>query len=188
MSTPTSGIAVLISGRGSNLRAILESPAGAHVSAVLSDNPDAAGLRVAAAGGKDAFIVAPEDFSAASEWADKLAETLAAVAPKIVALAGFMRILPPPLVRALAGRAVNIHPSLLPQFPGLNTHARALAAGAREHGCTAHYVSEKVDGGEIIARRKVPVLPGDDAESLAARVLAAEHKLYPQVLLELLKK
>ena len=188
MSGGSGGIAVLISGRGSNLRAILESPAGAHVSAVLSDNPKAEGLKHAEARGKDAFIVAPEDFSSAPEWEEKLAEILSAVAPKVIALAGFMRILSPPFARLFAGRAVNIHPSLLPRFPGLNTHARALAAGAREHGCTAHYVSEKVDGGEIIAQRKIAVRPGEDAESLAARVLAEEHKLYPRVLLELLEK
>ena len=184
----TGGIVVLISGRGGNLRAILESAAGAHVAAVISDNPDAAGLRHAEEFGKDAFIIAPEDFSDAAEWEEKLTETLEVIAPKIIALAGFMRILSPPFARAYAGRAVNLHPSLLPQFPGLNTHARALAAGAKEHGCTAHYVAAEVDGGEIIAQCKIAVLPGDDAGSLAARVAAAEHKMYPQTLLELLKK
>ncbi|MGI9307358.1 MAG: phosphoribosylglycinamide formyltransferase [Gammaproteobacteria bacterium] len=182
------GIAVLISGRGSNLQAILESPAGEHVSAVLSDNPEAAGLRIAEEYGKDAFIIAPEDFASPQEWEEKLREALDAIAPKIIALAGFMRILSPAFAREYAGRAVNIHPSLLPQFPGLETHARALAAGAQEHGCTAHYVAAKVDGGEIIARRKIAVQPEDNAKTLAARVLAKEHEMYPQVLLELLNK
>ena len=180
------GIAVLISGRGSNLRAILRSAAGAKVAAVVSDNPQAAGLQIAEEYGKPVFVVAPEDFSSATEWAQKLAELLRAARPQVIALAGFMRILPPPLVREFAGRMVNIHPSLLPQFPGLHTHARALAAGAQRHGCTAHYVSEKVDGGEIIAQREVAVLPGDDEDALAARVLEQEHLLYPQVLSGLL--
>ncbi len=181
------GIAVLISGRGSNLRAILRAPAGAKVAAVISDNPRAAGLQIAEEYDKPAFVVAPEDFSSAAEWAEKLAELLRAARPKIIALAGFMRVLPPSVVREFAGRMVNIHPSLLPQFPGLRTHARALAAGAQRHGCTAHYVSEKVDGGEVIARREVAVLPGDDENTLAARVLEQEHLLYPQVLSALLE-
>ena len=181
------GIAVLISGRGSNLRAILRSDVGKKVSAIISDNPQAAGLQLADECDKPAFVISPEDFSSADEWAEKLAELLRALRPQMIALAGFMRILPPPIVREFAGKIVNIHPSLLPAFPGLRTHARAIAAGAKRHGCTVHYVSEKVDGGKIIARREVEVLPDDTEDALAARVLKQEHILYPQVLAELAK-
>ncbi len=177
---------MLISGRGSNLHSILRSPIGEKVAAIISDNPDAAGLRFAEDFGKPAFIVARDDFSAADEWAQKLAELLRAINPKLIALAGFMRILPPDFVAEFAGRIVNIHPSLLPAFPGLNTHGRALAAGAQSHGCSVHYVSEKIDGGKIIAQREVPVLADDDEESLAARVLKEEHILYPKILAELI--
>ena len=179
-------MAVLISGRGSNLRAILESPAGEHVSAVISDNPQAAGLQTAKAHGKTVHVVSPKDFTSAEEWTRQLLAVLREVNPKLVALAGFMRVLPPSVVRAYSGRMINIHPSLLPQFRGLDTHARALAAGAAEHGCTVHYVDEGVDTGEIIAQAKVSVLPDDDEDSLAARVLKEEHRLYPKIISQLL--
>ena len=179
-------IAVLISGRGSNLRAILESPTGEHVSAVISDNPQAAGLQTAKAHGKTVHIVAPKEFTSTEEWASQLLAVLREVNPKLVALAGFMRVLPPSVVRAYSGRMINIHPSLLPQFRGLDTHARALAASVAEHGCTVHYVDEGVDTGEIIAQAKVNVLPDDDEDSLAARVLKEEHQLYPKIISQLL--
>ena len=181
------GVAVLISGRGSNLEAILKSPMGGEVAAVVSDNPDAPGLQIAEQWNKPAFVVAEGDFESAAAMEDKTAELLQAVAPKIIALAGYMRILSPRFVAAFAGRAVNLHPSLLPNFPGLQTHARALAAGAKEHGCTVHWLSDKVDGGDIIAQKKVAVHSDDNEETLAARVLAAEHQLYPQTLARLLK-
>lgn len=181
------GIAVLISGRGSNLHAILRAPVGAKVSAIISDNLQAAGLQFADDYDKPAFVVTPEDFSSPVEWAEKLAELLRASQPEIIALAGFMRILPPSIVREFAGRLINIHPSLLPEFPGLHTHARVLAAGVKLHGCTVHYVSEQIDGGKIIAQQEVAVLPEDDENTLAARVLEQEHLLYPQVLATLLK-
>ena len=180
-------LVVLISGRGSNLQAILTAPVGRHVVAVISDNEDAAGLEIAAAAGVDCYALVPSDFVDQAEFEEKLLELLCAIDAKIIALAGFMRILGASITRACAGKMVNIHPSLLPQFPGLNTHARALAAGCKEHGCTVHWVSEKVDGGEIIAQSRVPILSADTLHSLAARVLSAEHKLYPATLAKLLE-
>lgn len=182
----SAGLAVLISGRGSNLQAILRSPVGAQVTAVVSDNPQAAGLEYADAHNKPAFVVTPDDFACSEDFSHKMIELLRAIDPQLIALAGYMRILSAAVVAAFAGRIVNIHPSLLPAFPGLNTHARVLAAGAAVHGCTVHRVTPQVDGGEIIARREVAVRAGDDEQTLAARVLAAEHALYPQVLAELL--
>ncbi len=181
-----SGIAVLISGRGSNLRAILQSPIGDEVCAVISDNSEAAGLELAAEHNKPAFIISVADFDSVEDFNEKFIELLQAIAPKIIALAGFMRILPPVIVGAFEGKMVNIHPSLLPQFAGLNTHARALAAGVDKHGCTVHWVNDTVDGGKIIAQREVAVLPDDNEEILAARVLEQEHLLYSQVLAKLL--
>jgi len=183
-----SGIVVLISGRGSNLSAILESEVGAEVTAVVSDNPDAAGLEFAEQHGKEMFVISPDDFDSLEDWREKLLELLEALSPKIIALAGFMRILPPAVVAAYPGKIVNIHPSLLPEFPGLHPHRQALAAGVKKHGCTVHWVTDVVDGGEIIGSRSVDVLPDDSEETLAARVLKEEHQLYPQVLLDLIKK
>ena len=181
-------IAVLISGQGGNLRAILESSVGKSVSAIISDNPQAAGLQAALEHDKAAYSLSPADFDKHSDWENKLGELLEAVQPRIIALAGFMRILGADSVSRFAGRMLNIHPSLLPDFPGLNTHRRALAAGVKEHGCTIHWVCKKVDGGEIIAQKKVPVLADDTPETLAARVSVAEHALYPAVLAELINK
>lgn len=182
---------VLISGRGSNLRAILDSPIGDAVIAVISDRKDAGGLAIARQYGKEAIDCCREDYPSSAAFekalAEKIVEYQAGDSPAIIiALAGFMRILSAAFVAAHAGRLVNIHPSLLPKFPGLHTHRQALAANAAVHGCTVHWVSEKVDGGEIIAQRQVPVLPDDNEVTLEKRVLAAEHSLYPQVLAQLL--
>ncbi|MDM5148140.1 phosphoribosylglycinamide formyltransferase [Candidatus Persebacteraceae bacterium Df01] len=180
------GLVVLISGRGSNLQAILKSPVGAQVISVISDDPNASGLDIAQKAGIDTYVVAAADFSVVAEFEEKLVELLQAIAPKIIALAGFMCILTPTIVQSFAGRIVNIHPSLLPNFPGLRTHERALAAGEKEHGCTVHWVIEEIDAGGIIAQKKVPVRVDDTADTLAARVLAEEHRLYPAVLADLL--
>lgn len=181
-------LVVLISGRGSNLRAILDSPAGDAVAAVISDNTDAAGLDIARQYGKKAVICHREIEPSAADFEKALAAAIAAEQATLIALAGFMRILSPVFIAAHTGRLVNIHPSLLPKFPGLNTHRRALAAGEKTHGCTVHWVNEKVDGGEIIAQRELHIEPHEDEESLKKRVLAEEHNLYPQVLTQLLKK
>lgn len=179
--------AILISGRGSNMRSLLAAarqpgyPAG--IVLVLSNRADAPGLAVAAAEGVATAVVAHRPFRgdrAAHEAA--VAEALARAEVDLVCLAGYMRVLTPFLVRRYAGRMLNIHPSLLPAFPGLHTHARALAAGVKLHGCTVHLVTEALDDGPILAQAAVPVLPGDTAEALAARVLVQEHRLYPLAL------
>jgi formyltetrahydrofolate-dependent phosphoribosylglycinamide formyltransferase len=180
-------VAVLISGRGSNLAALLAAAQApdypARIALVLSNRPDAAGLAHAAAAGVPAEAIDHRPFGpdrAAHEAA--LDARLRAAAVDIVCLAGYMRRLTPFLVRAWAGRMLNIHPSLLPAFPGLDTHTRALAAGVCLHGCTVHLVTEGIDEGPILAQAAVPVLPGDTEAALAARVLAQEHVLYPAAL------
>jgi phosphoribosylglycinamide formyltransferase-1 len=179
-------IVVLISGRGSNLRAILDSPIGARVAAVISDNPAAAGLTIAANRGVAATAIRRAEYQSRDCFERALTAAIDEYSPRIIALAGFMRILSPAFVARYRGKLINIHPSLLPAYPGLDTHRRALAAGEKIHGCTIHWVSEKTDGGAIIRQTKVPVMDGDGEDALAARVLAAEHKLYPAVIADLL--
>jgi len=173
-------IVILISGRGSNMQAILD--AGLPVAAVISNRAEAAGLAVAAARGVKTAVVGHRDYGTREAFDAALSAEIARHAPAAVALAGFMRILTPGFVAGHAGRLVNIHPSLLPAFTGLDTHERALAAGVKVHGCTAHFVTAELDHGPIIAQAAVPVLPGDTAERLAARVLRQEHLLYPRAL------
>lgn len=186
LAVAVGGLVVLISGRGSNLQAILESEAGRQVQAVISDNADAAGLAIARAHGKPAHACPASGDRAAFEEA--LAAQIRRYSPALIALAGFMRILSAAFINAFNGRLVNIHPSLLPAFRGLHTHRRAIAAGAREHGATVHWVSAEVDGGEVIASSKLAVQPQEDEEALAARVLQLEHRLYPRVLAQLLRE
>jgi phosphoribosylglycinamide formyltransferase-1 len=173
-------VVVLISGRGSNLQAILD--AGIPVSAVISNDPGAGGLAIAARRGVATALVEHRRFASRATFDAALADEIDRHAPRLVALAGFMRVLTPGFVARYAGRLVNIHPSLLPEFPGLDTHARALAAGAKRHGCTVHFVTAELDHGPIIAQASAPVLPGDTAETLAARVLEQEHLIYPRAL------
>jgi phosphoribosylglycinamide formyltransferase-1 len=173
-------VVVLISGRGSNLQAILD--AGIPVSAVISNDPGAGGLASAARRGVATALVEHRRFASRATFDAALADEIDRHAPRLVALAGFMRVLTPGFVARYAGRLVNIHPSLLPEFPGLDTHARALAAGAKRHGCTVHFVTAELDHGPIIAQASAPVLPGDTAETLAARVLEQEHLIYPRAL------
>ena len=173
-------VVVLISGRGSNLQAILD--AGIPVSAVVSNQPGAGGLAIAARRGVATAVVDHRRFPTREAFDAALAGEIDRHAPRLVALAGFMRVLTPGFVARYAGRLVNIHPSLRPEGPGLDPHARALAAGAKRHGCTVHFVTAELDHGPIIAQVSVPVLPGDTAETLAARVLAQEHLIYPRAL------
>lgn len=173
-------VVVLISGRGSNLQALLD--AGIPVSGVISNVAGAGGLAIAAARGIPAQVVAHKDFATRDAFDRALAAAVDALAPKLVALAGFMRILTPGFTQRYAGRLVNIHPSLLPSFTGLDTHARAIAAGVKLHGCTVHFVTAELDHGPIIAQAAVPVLAEDTPEALAARVLREEHALYPRAL------
>ncbi len=173
-------VVILISGRGSNMQAILE--AGIPVAAVISNVADAAGLAIAARHGAATGVVEHRRYATREAFDAALAAEIDRHAPRLVALAGFMRVLTPGFVARYAGRLVNIHPSLLPEFPGLDTHARALAAGVERHGCTVHFVTAELDHGPIIAQASVPVLPGDTAEELAARVLREEHLLYPRAI------
>ena len=178
-------ICVLISGRGSNLEALLAAMAagtlGGAIVAVVSNRADARGLAVAAAHGVPAQVLDHRGFPSRDAFDAALADAVAAYAPDLVVLAGFMRVLGAAFVRRFDGRLINIHPSLLPAYPGLHTHRRALADGARIHGCTVHFVTPDVDVGPLAAQAAVPVLPGDDEDALAARVLAAEHALLPAV-------
>ncbi|MDQ0469038.1 phosphoribosylglycinamide formyltransferase [Labrys wisconsinensis] len=179
-------VAVLISGRGSNMAALIEAAKApgypAEIVAVLSNRPDAKGLELARAAGLHAEAVDHKAFSSREEFEAALEARLEVHVADIVALAGFMRLMTPSFVERWAGRMINIHPALLPAFKGLHTHERALAAGVRLHGCTVHYVTPGMDEGPIIAQAAVPVLAGDTADVLGARVLAAEHRLYPAAL------
>ena len=176
-------IVVLISGRGTNLRSIIDAvEAGlvpARVCGVISNVPDAAGLDHAAASGIPTSCVDHRSFANREAFGIGLREQIDGYHPDLVVLAGFMRILPSAFVNHYDGRLVNIHPSLLPLFPGLDTHQRALDAGVDEHGASVHFVTLELDGGPVIVQAKVPVLSGDTADTLAARVLVQEHRLYP---------
>jgi phosphoribosylglycinamide formyltransferase-1 len=172
-------VVILISGRGSNLQAILDARLPARVAAVISNNPDAAGLELARAAGIPTQVVDHRGHAAREEFDRLLMQAIDAHAPDLVVLAGFMRILTEGFVRHYAGRMINIHPSLLPAFPGLNTHQKALDGGVRIHGCTVHFVTPTVDHGPIIAQAAVPVNSDDTPAALAARVLEQEHRIFP---------
>jgi len=177
-------IVILVSGRGSNLQAIhqrcVEQGWPARVVAVLSNRPDAAGLAYAAAHGIATQVVDHTAFAERVEFDAALAQAIDRFEPDLLVLAGFMRILGHVFVRRYAGRFLNIHPSLLPAFPGLHTHRRALQTGCKAVGATVHFVTPELDHGPIVIQGVVPVLLGDDEDSLAARVLATEHVIYPQ--------
>jgi formyltetrahydrofolate-dependent phosphoribosylglycinamide formyltransferase len=179
-------VAVLISGRGSNMTALVEAardPAyPAEIVGVFSNRADAPGLQYAWLAGIPTAVRSHKDFADKPAFEAALTEVLDAWSPDIVALAGFMRLLSAGFCARWAGRLINIHPSLLPLHKGLHTHEQALADGVAEHGCTVHFVTPGMDEGPTIAQARVPVLPGDTAETLAARVLAEEHKLYPKAL------
>jgi phosphoribosylglycinamide formyltransferase-1 len=171
-------IVVLISGRGSNMRALIE--AGLPVSAVISNRGDAEGLKFAAGRGIATRVVEHRAYPTRDAFDAALAAQIDRLEPRVVVLAGFMRILTPGFVERYRGRMLNIHPSLLPAFPGLDTHERALAAGVKVHGCTVHFVTAELDHGPIVAQAAVPVHADDDAAKLAARVLVQEHVVYPR--------
>ncbi len=179
-------LVILISGRGSNMEAILrEAAAGrlpVEVCAVISNEPAAAGLERARAFGVPAEVVCHRDYPDRRAFEAALRARIDACRPDCIALAGFMRVLSREFVEHYAGRLLNIHPALLPQFPGLHTHERALRAGVRQHGASVHFVTPEVDRGPVIIQAAVPVLPGDTPERLAARVLEQEHRIYPQAL------
>ena len=183
-------IVILISGRGSNMEAIVRASAAegwpARVAAVISNRADAAGLGFARAQGIATAVVDHAGFASRERFDAALASAVDAFAPDLVVLAGFMRVLTPGFVQRYAGRLVNIHPSLLPLFPGLDTHRRALEAGCREAGATVHFVTAALDDGPVLDQARVPVLAGDTPATLAARVLEQEHVLYPRAIRRLL--
>lgn len=175
-------IVILISGRGSNMLAILESGLPVEVAAVISNRKESEGLSLAQAKGIRALAVEHGSYPSRSAFDDALAERIDGFSPDFVVLAGFMRILGNDFVKRYAGRLINIHPSLLPAFPGTNTHKKALEEGVKIHGCTVHFVTEKLDHGAIIIQAAVPVHDDDTEESLAARVLEQEHRIYPEAI------
>jgi phosphoribosylglycinamide formyltransferase-1 len=177
-------IVILISGRGSNMEAIVQALQSerwpARIAAVISNRADAPGLAFAAAHGIATAVVANKDYASRAEFDAALQTVIDGFAPDLVVLAGFMRILTEAFVTHYAGRMLNIHPSLLPLFPGLATHAQALAAGVREHGATVHFVTAELDHGPMVLQASVPVQPEDTVETLSARVLEQEHVIYPR--------
>ncbi|APX87379.1 phosphoribosylglycinamide formyltransferase [Methylorubrum extorquens] len=183
---PKKRVAILISGRGSNMVSLIEAARApdypAEIVLVLSNRPDAAGLDRARAAGIPARAIDHKAFPDRARFDAALQAELDEAGIELIVLAGFMRILTDAFVEAWSGRMINIHPSLLPLFKGTHTHERALDAGVRLHGCTVHYVVPELDAGPIVAQAAVPVLPGDDADTLSARVIVQEHRLYPAAL------
>ncbi|HKW37578.1 MAG TPA: phosphoribosylglycinamide formyltransferase [Burkholderiales bacterium] len=172
-------IVILISGRGSNMEAIIRARLPAETAAVISNRPEAPGLKFAAQAGVGPQVVDDRAFPSREAFEGALADVIERHSPDLVALAGFMRVLGADFVRRYSGKMINIHPSLLPAFPGLHTHRRALEEGVKLHGCTAHFVTAQVDHGPIIIQAAVPVREGDTEAALAARVLQQEHRIYP---------
>ena len=172
---------VLISGRGSNLKALIQHQSGYKITHVVSNNRDAEGLNYAREAGIPTSVVSRSEFPSLKEFKAAVLTTVAGTEPDIVALAGFMVVLQPEFIEAFHGRLINIHPSLLPLFPGLHTHERALEAKVSTHGCTVHFVDAGVDTGPLIAQASVRVEHNDTAETLGARVLAKEHTIYPWI-------
>jgi phosphoribosylglycinamide formyltransferase-1 len=179
-------IVILISGRGSNMEAVVRAAQAeqwpARIAAVISNRADAQGLVFAAEHGIATAVVANKDYASREQFDAALQAVIDGFAPDLVVLAGFMRILTAPFVEHYAGRMLNIHPSLLPLFPGMATHRQALEAGVTEHGATVHFVTAELDHGPAVASAVVPVLPGDTEDSLSARVLVQEHLLYPRAI------
>lgn len=178
-------IVVLVSGRGSNLQAIIDAAQGdlpVEIRAVISNEAGAYGLERARRAGIETVVLEHRSFPDRAAFDKALESAIEKYRPGLVVLAGFMRILTPGFVAHFSGRLINIHPALLPQLPGLHTHERAIAQGLREHGATVHFVTEEVDAGPIILQARVPVLPDDVPETLAARVLVEEHRIFPQAI------
>lgn len=175
-------IVILISGVGSNMQALLEANLHCTVAAVISNRADAEGLQIAQHHGIATAVVAHKDFPDRDSFDAALAKTIDVYRPDFVVLAGFMRILTTGFVNRYYGRLVNIHPSLLPAYTGINTHARALQDGVKIHGCTVHFVTPDLDHGPIIIQAAIPVLPDDTEQTLAARLLHEEHRIYPQAI------
>jgi len=175
-------IVILISGRGSNMQALLEAKLPCRIAAVISNRADAKGLGIAKAHGIHTEIVSHRDYPDRDSFDDALAKIIDIYRPDVVVLAGFMRILTASFVKRYHGKLINIHPSLLPAYGGLDTHARALHDGVKIHGCTVHFVTSDLDHGPIIIQAAVPVLQDDTEQTLAARVLREEHRIYAQAI------
>lgn len=179
-------IGILISGRGSNMAAILDAIRDkrlpVRLAVVISNNPEAAGLKTAEAAGVPTRVISPKSFGDKHSYEAEILSELESFFVELLVLAGYMRLLGATLIDAYRNRILNIHPSLLPEFKGLNAQKQALEAGVSEAGCTVHFVDESLDGGPIIAQRKVPVLPDDTEESLSARILREEHQVYSEVI------
>jgi len=186
MSRRPLSLAVLVSGNGSNLQSIIDAIAAGRLNArielVVSDRSDAYGLVRARAAGVETACIRPADFADRARWNQALGEALAVSGAGLVVLAGFMKVLDPGVVRHWAGRMLNIHPSLLPKYRGLHTHRRVLEAGDAFHGTSIHFVTEELDGGPIVLQARIPVGPGDDEDTLNARIQAREHQVYPEVI------
>ncbi|MFK0163819.1 phosphoribosylglycinamide formyltransferase [Rhizobium sp. NPDC090279] len=186
MTTPRKRVVVFISGGGSNMLALLKATKAADYPAeivgVISDKADAGGLAKAAAEGIATFAFVRKEFASKEAHEEAILSQLEALSPDIICLAGYMRLLSGRFIQAYEGRIINIHPSLLPLFPGLHTHQRAIDAGMRIAGCTVHFVTEGMDEGPVVGQAAVPVLTDDTADSLAARVLTVEHQIYPRSL------
>ena len=176
-------IVVLISGRGTNLQALIDAShrSSYKISAVISNTAKAIGLNRAKISGIDTYVIEQESFNSKLEFEESLATQISEINPKLIVLAGFMKVLSPQFVKFFRGKVINIHPSLLPEYPGLNTHQRVLEDKKKIHGVSVHLVTEDLDGGPVIAQDSVYVLPDDTAESLAKRVLEREHIIYPKV-------
>ena len=175
-------VITLISGRGSNLQSLIEHAKNYEIIAVLSNKPAAPGLHFARQANISCHTFERKEFESVQSLKRCMLESALKLAPDVITLAGFMLLVEPEFIAAFPGRILNIHPSLLPKFPGLDTHARAVAAKEREHGCSVHVVDSGVDTGPLIAQAKLQILPGEDEETLAARVLKLEHRIYPWVL------
>lgn len=189
-NTAMKNIVILISGRGSNMQAIVAAATSQHwdarITAVISNRQEAEGLAFAEQQGIPTAVVSNKQYSTRSEFDAALQAQIDQFAPDLVVLAGFMRILTPEFVQHYAGRMINIHPSLLPNFTGLHTHRQALQAAVSEHGATVHVVTPELDHGPILGQARIPVVAGDNEESLAARVLEQEHVLYPSVIKQII--
>ena len=175
-------VVILISGRGSNLQSILDAKLDAQIAAVISNNPAARGIEIARSAGVDTAVIDHRAFPDRASFEAVLADKVDSYRPDLLVLAGFMRILTEGFIKRFSNRIMNIHPSLLPAFPGVDTHRRALQEGVRIHGCTVHFVTPDLDHGPIVVQAAVPVLPDDDEERLAARVLEQEHRIYPEAI------
>ena len=180
-------VAVLISGRGSNLKALLENAQDYSITTIISDNPNAGGLEYAQQYSINAQVINPSNFAKKSEFRTALLQTAKNSNCDLIALAGFMQILKEDFVNHFFGRLINIHPSLLPAYPGLHTHQRAIEAKSTQHGCTVHYVDNGMDTGPKIAQASLQVLANDDENTLSQRVLKLEHKIYPWALNQIAK-